>query len=35
MLFFKDGDEYVPLEEDPEGPLKDFFKVKYKYNIYV
>ena len=24
--YMDDGDEFIPVEEDPEGPLKDFFK---------
>jgi len=24
--YMEDGDEFIPVEEDPEGPLKDYFK---------
>lgn len=24
--YMEDGDEFIPVEDDPEGPLKDFFK---------
>ena len=24
--YMEDGDDYIPVEDDPEGPLKDFFK---------
>ena len=24
--YLEDGDEFIPMEEDPEGPLKEFFK---------